>query len=107
MFDLLLFNTTGGEQRQRSPVAGAERQERPDGRPSRLSPTGCSEAQQEVLTSASAAVYSVFLPLISLLSKTKRKKGEKNALLKLYYAAAICKHAKGHLYACLPRHCDK
>lgn len=39
--DLLLFNTTGGDQAQRSPVAGAKRQEQPHDGPSGLSQTGC------------------------------------------------------------------
>lgn len=52
LFDLLLFNTTGGEQAQRSPVAGAEWQEQPHVGPSGLSQMGCQETQQEVLMPA-------------------------------------------------------
>lgn len=108
VFDLLLFNTTGGRQARRAPVAGAKRQEQPHDGPSRLSPTSCWKTLQEVLMSSAFVVHSVFVafPLI-LLSSITRWRGRKSPHKK-YTMLLLFAHMPKDIYMhVLPRHCDK
>lgn len=77
VFDLLLFNTTGGEWVQRPPVAWAKRQKQTHDGTSRLSETGGRAAQQEVLMSP-LLEFILFSWPFCWFCYTKKKEKEKN-----------------------------